>query len=95
MIIANGYHIINNKEWVCPMIYADIDITKLNHFASVLSSDCKVPVEPFKFTNDNDGFCKLRAVFKGTTKTASSLVMSQQPIMTTTLSNFLLTGNLR
>lgn len=62
MIITNGCHIINNKERVCPMIYAGIDIAKLNHFASVLSSDGKVLVEPFKFTNDNDGFCKLLAV---------------------------------
>ena len=44
------------------MIYAGIDIAKLNHFASVLSSDDKVLVEPFKFTNDNDGFCKLLAL---------------------------------
>lgn len=44
------------------MIYAGIDIAKPNHFASVLSSDCKVLVESFKFTNDNDGFCKLLAV---------------------------------
>lgn len=62
IIIANGCHIINNKEGICSMIYAGIDIAKLNHFASVLSSDCKVLVEPFKFTNDNDGFCKLLAV---------------------------------
>ena len=41
------------------MIYVGIDIAKLNHFASVLSSDGEVLVEPFKFTNDNDGFHKL------------------------------------
>ena len=45
-----------------PMIYVGIDIAKLNHFASVLSSDGKVLVEPFKFTNDNDGFCMLLSV---------------------------------
>ena len=73
MIIANGCHIINNKEGVCPMIYAGIDIAKLNHFASVLSSDCKVLVEPFKFTNDNDGFCKLLAVLNNYDK--SSLII--------------------
>ncbi len=44
------------------MIYVGIDIAKLNHFASVLSSDGKVLVEPFKFTNDNDGFCMLLSV---------------------------------
>ena len=45
-----------------PIIYIGIDIAKLNHFASVLSSDGKVLVEPFKFTNDNDGFCMLLSV---------------------------------
>lgn len=44
MIIANGCHIINNKEGVYPMIYAGIDIAKLNHFASVLSPDGKILV---------------------------------------------------
>ena len=46
---------------------------QLNHFASVLSSDCKVLVEPFKFTNDNDGFCKLLAVLNSYDK--SSLII--------------------
>ena len=38
------------------MIYVGVDIAKLNHFASALSSDSEVLMEPFKFTNDNDGF---------------------------------------
>lgn len=38
------------------MIYVGIDIAKLNHFASALSSDGKVLIQPFKFTNDGDGF---------------------------------------
>ena len=41
------------------MIYVGIDIAKLNHFASAISSDGEVLVEPFKFSNDNDGFLKL------------------------------------
>ena len=41
------------------MIYVGIDIARLNHFASVISSDGEVLVDPFKFTNDNDGFLKL------------------------------------
>ena len=41
------------------MYYVGIDVAKLNHFASVLSSDGEVLVKPFKFTNNNDGFCKL------------------------------------
>lgn len=38
------------------MIYLGIDIAKLNHFASVISSDGEILIEPFKFTNDYDGF---------------------------------------
>ena len=38
------------------MIYVGIDIAKLNHFASVISSDGEILVQPFKFTNDGDGF---------------------------------------
>ena len=41
------------------MYYVGIDIAKLNHFASVVSSDGEVLIKPFKFTNDNDGFCTL------------------------------------
>lgn len=49
--------ILNRKENV--MIYVGIDIAKLNHFATAISSDGEVLLEPFKFTNDNDGFCLL------------------------------------
>lgn len=38
------------------MIYVGIDITKLNLFASAISSDGEELIKPFKFTNDNDGF---------------------------------------
>ena len=38
------------------MICVGIDIAKLNHFASAISSDGEVLIEPFKFTNDGDGF---------------------------------------
>lgn len=38
------------------MIYVGIDIAKLNHFASALSSDGEILFQPFKFTNDYDGF---------------------------------------
>lgn len=41
------------------MIYVGIDIAKLNHYAAAISSDGEVLLEPFKFTNDNDGFCLL------------------------------------
>ena len=38
------------------MIYVGVDIAKLNHFVSAISSDGEIIIEPFKFTNDNDGF---------------------------------------
>ena len=38
------------------MIYVGVDIAKLNHFASAISSDGEILIEPFKFTNDGDGF---------------------------------------
>ncbi len=44
------------------MIYAGIDIAKLNHFASVISSDGEVLVEPFQFSNDLEGFRSLSLV---------------------------------
>ncbi len=36
------------------MIY--VGIAKLNHFASAISSDGEILMEPFKFSNDADGF---------------------------------------
>lgn len=38
------------------MIYVGINIAKLNHFLSVISSDGKILIKPFKFTNDSNGF---------------------------------------
>ena len=38
------------------MIYVGVDIAKLNHFTSVISSDGEILIESFKFTNDADGF---------------------------------------
>ena len=38
------------------MIYVGIDIAKHNHFASALSSEGEVLIEPFEFCNDGDGF---------------------------------------
>ena len=44
------------------MIYAGIDVAKLNHFASVVSSDGEVLVEPLQFSNDLEGFRSLSLV---------------------------------
>ena len=62
MIIAGGCHSVRNQKEVFPIYYVGIDIAKLNHFASVVSADGEVLIKPFKFTNDNDGFCKLLSV---------------------------------
>lgn len=43
------------------MIYVGIDIAKLNHFASAISSDGEILMEPFKFTNDGNGFSLLES----------------------------------
>ncbi len=40
-------------------IFVGIDIAKLNHFAAAVSSDGEIILEPFKFTNDADGFLLL------------------------------------
>ena len=37
-------------------IFVGIDIAKLNLFAAAISSDGEILIEPFKFTNDADGF---------------------------------------
>jgi len=55
------------------MIYVGIDIAKLNHFASAISSDGEILIEPFKFTNDNDGFQKLFSALESFEK--SSLII--------------------
>ena len=38
------------------MIYVGVDIAKLNHFVSAISSDGEVLIEPSNFTNGADGF---------------------------------------
>ena len=57
MIIVGGYHGIEYlKGRYDLMIYVGIDIAKLDHYASAIDSDGVVLIEPFKFTNDADGF---------------------------------------
>lgn len=38
------------------MIYVGIDIAKQKHFASIMTSDGEILIEPFAFTNDHAGF---------------------------------------
>ena len=46
------------------MIYVGIDVAKLNHFASLISSDGEILVGPFQFSNDGDGFLYLVSAFE-------------------------------
>ncbi len=41
------------------MIYVGVDIAKRIYFASALSSDGEILVDPFEFINDDDGFSRL------------------------------------
>ena len=53
------------------MIYVGIDIAKLNHFASAISSEGEILIEPFKFTNDADGFHLLASKLDSFDKTST------------------------
>ena len=46
------------------MIFIGIDIAKSTHFASGVNSDGEVLINPFKFTNDNQGFNLFINTFK-------------------------------
>lgn len=57
------------------MIYVGIDIAKLNHFASAISSDGEILMEPFKFTNDADGFQLLASKLEALALQDDSLII--------------------
>lgn len=62
------------------MIYVGIDIAKLNYFAPAISSDGVILMEPFKFTNDGDGFSLLESNLTSICddRTTSSSVLNQR-----------------
>ena len=90
----------DNRWWIsryqylrgryCLMIYVGIDVAKLNHFASAISSDGEVLFEPFKFTNDADGFQLLSSHSILFRMIASSSILSRRPTTVTNLSVTLL-----
>ena len=45
------------------MIFIGIDIAKSTHFASAVNSDGEVLIEPFKFSNNDEGFQKFINTF--------------------------------
>ena len=57
------------------MIYVGIDIAKLNHFASALSSDAEELMKPFKFTNDGDGFQMLHSRLDELSRSGDSIII--------------------
>ena len=71
-------------------IFVGIDIAKLNHFAAAISSDGEILIEPFKFTNDADGFQLLVSKLESFDRTASSSVLSRRHTTVTTLFDTLL-----
>ena len=56
MIKLGGPPTVIIIKGVVYMIYVGIDIAKQKHFASVMSSDGEVLIQPFSFTNDHTGF---------------------------------------
>lgn len=46
------------------MIYVGIDIAKQNHFATAMTADGEVLIQPFGFTNDSEDFSLLVSKFK-------------------------------
>ena len=71
------------------MIYVGIDIAKLNHFASAISSDGEILIEPFKFTNDNDGFQLLLSKLDPLDKDSIIIGLESTAHYATTLFNIL------
>lgn len=80
------------KEKYNLIIYADIDLAKLNHFTSVISSNGTELMKPFKFTNHGDGFQmpNFRLSELSHLETASSPVLNPQHTTATFLSDILL-----
>ena len=71
-------------------IYVGIDIAKLNHFAAAISSDGEMIIEPFKFTNDADGFQLLVSKLESFDRNSTSSVLSRRHTTVTTLFDTLL-----
>ncbi len=73
------------------MIFVGVDIAKLNHFASAISSVGEKLIEPFQFFNDADGFRLLiSALASFERRTVSSSVLNQRHTTATTLFDTLL-----
>ena len=72
------------------MIYICNDVTKLNHYAGVLSADGAVLTELFIFPNDADSLKLLSSELSDNTPKTLSSVLNQRHTTMTTLSVTLL-----
>ena len=77
------------------MIYVGIDIAKLNHFASAISSDGEILIEPFKFTNDYDGFYLLLSKLDSLNQDSISIGLESTAHYGDNLVRFLLARDLK
>jgi transposase len=75
------------------MIYVGIDIAKLNHFASAISSDGEIVLSPFKFSNDYDGFQKLITNLNSFEKVSLIIGLESTAHYGNTLVEFLMSEN--
>lgn len=57
------------------MFYTGIDIAKLHHFASVISNESEVLIEPFQFSNNSDGFQLLISVLDSFEKDSFIIIL--------------------
>ena len=57
------------------MNYVGIDIAKLNHFAAIADSDGVILKDPFKFSNDDDGFKLLTATLESVSSDKESFII--------------------
>ncbi len=73
------------------MIYVGIDIAKQNHFASIMTSEGEILVEPFAFTNDYTGFQKLLKHLERYSKTDTLIGMESTAHYAENLTCFLYT----
>ncbi len=63
------------KERCNLIIYVGIDIAKLNHFASAVSSDGEILMEPFKFINDGNRFSLLTSYLESISDDKDSIII--------------------
>ena len=77
-------------RYILIKIFVGIDIAKLNHFATAISSDGEIILNPFKFTNDAAGFQLLVSKLESFDKNSTIIGSRQRHTTATTLFDTLL-----